>query len=695
MRAPVVGLRIVAAGILLAAPLAAQQAPPAPLPLEEVEFPAFQERTLSNGAQVIVVPQHEQPFVTVNLVIRGGDASDPAGMEGVASFAAQLLNKGTESRTALEIADAIDFMGASLSANAGPETSNVSLGVLTPDMERGLDLMADVVVNPTFPGDELELLRTQTLTALQVQLSQAGAIANRTFGKVLYGDHPYGNVETPASVEAIDRERVAAFHDTWYRPNRALFVVAGDVEADDVVARLDRAFRDWRPADVPAVDWPAPPRGTERTVTLVHKPGSVQSSIRMGHLLMEGDSEDWLPLEVGNQILGASSAGRLFTFLREEKGWTYGAYSSLSRRRGVGYIQGNMEVRNEVTDSAVQGMLSEFERMRDEPVSAEEMERVQAYLTGRFPRQIETPQQIAGQVAQYRILGLDIEKLENYRGRVAALGREDLEAAFREHVHPDRMSVVVVGDATQVMEPLRKIGPITLLDVEGNVIDETALAVRASDAVYETSSLEPGSWSYQVLFQGNPVGTMERTLERTETGDWQITSTLNAGPQTVTQRTIFSEAFRPVEFQNTIAAGAQEFGGSVTFEGDHATGSMSMPQGATEIDEDLVGGTLAGEMQEVALWISDLSEGAEIEFPVLSVQTGTTVNVTATVVGEEEVTVPAGTFQAWTVEISGSRGTQTVLVRKEAPHVLLKQDLPGQPVSIELAGTGEEGPGGA
>jgi zinc protease len=673
--------------VLVASPVFAQQSPPAPLPLAELTFPDFQERTLSNGADLIVVAQHEVPFVSINLVFGAGTVRDPRGMEGLASMTAQLLNKGTESRTALDIAEAVDFIGASLGASAASDRTTVSLGALTPDLPVALDVMADIVMNPVFPDDELELIRTQTLTALQLQLSQAAALADINFRRAVYGEHPYGRSEVPATVEAITREAVADFHDSFYRPNNALFVVAGDVEADDVANDLEEAFRGWAPGEVPALSYPDVPAPSSSTVLLVNKPGSVQSSVRIGHTLMRGDDDDWTAFNVANRVLGAGSSGRLFASLREASGWTYGAYSDATRRQDVGMLRGYMEVRNEVTDSAVAGMLDEFRKMRGETVPADEFERVQSYLVGAFPRQIETPQQIASQVAEYRLLGLSQEDLEQYRSRVASLTPEDILEAANAHIHPERAVIVVVGDAAQVSDKLEEFGPVTIVDVEGNPISLGDLEVRASEMSFDATVLSEGTWTYNVVFQGQAVGTMERSLAFDgATGLYTLESSMAAGPQTVVQTSVFNSAFEAVSAANSIAAMGQEFGGEVRIENGRAVGSMHMPQGDSEFDEEVVTGTVLGEMEELAVWITDLDANPEFTFPAFSTEGGAVANVAVRVVGNTEVTVPAGTFQAYEVQLTGADGSnQTMYVRLEAPHVLLKLEVGGQPVVLEAA----------
>ncbi|HSG49051.1 MAG TPA: pitrilysin family protein, partial [Longimicrobiales bacterium] len=325
----------------------AQQAPPPPLPLQEVEFPEFRELTLSNGARAVVVTNTEIPLVTVNLVIPGGSAADPVGKEGAASMVAQLLTQGTSTRGHEEMAEAVDFLGATLGAGAGRDEISVTLGSLTGQLDEALALMADAVLDPTFPEDRLELLRTQNLSALQVALSQAATVASRAFIRSVYGDHPYGKLETPASLRALTRDDLAAFHREHFTPSSALFVVAGDITADEAVARLEGAFREWTGGSGATEAHPTVLDRAAPEVILVHKPGSVQAEVRVGHLLAEGDHPDWTSLAVANQVLGGTSASRLFQVLREEMGYTYGAYSSLGRARGQGTFQASMAVRNE------------------------------------------------------------------------------------------------------------------------------------------------------------------------------------------------------------------------------------------------------------------------------------------------------------------------------------------------------------
>jgi len=458
------------AGTLLGAPARAQQTPPAPLPMGQVDFPPFQERTLSNGARLLVVTQEEVPYVTVRAVVQGGTSVDPVDRVGQTAFLAQLLTKGTTTRPAAQIAEEIDFMGGSLDASAGADWINVTLGVLEPDLTAGLGLLADVMMHPTFPEDELELVRTRALSGLEASLAEPDQLAIRAFIRAVYGEHPYGKLESEATLGAIDRASLERHHATWFQPGNTLFVVAGSVTADEIAPALESAFRGWEGGATPAVDYGTPPP-QRAEVVLVDRPGSVQAVVLAGHLLARGSNPDWTTLSVGNHLLGGGITSRLFQILREQKGWTYGAYSQAVRRRDLGVWLASVEARTDVAVDAIAELLAQVGRLRSELIPPDELEVTKSYLVGSFPLSIETPQQIANQVASNRLLGLPNDALATYRARVAALDPSDVRRVATDHLIPDRMVLVVVGDAAQLREGLARFGPVRVVGPDGAPVE--------------------------------------------------------------------------------------------------------------------------------------------------------------------------------------------------------------------------------
>lgn len=660
--------------------------PPAPLAVEDVDFPEYAERTLDNGARLLVVENHEQPVVSIQLLLPGGTAADPD-LSGVASITASQIDKGTESMTALEIAEAIDFLGASLGAGASSEWTNVSLTTITDFLDDGLAIMADVVLNPTFPADELETERTRRVSTLRLEKSQPGSLAADAFMEGLYGSHPYGRSPTVESVQAIDTARLEAYHEQFYRPGGALFVVAGDVAPDAIAARLEHAFAGWQGGSSAARDRPAPPTRSDRTLVFVHKPGSVQAVIRLGHLLPSATEADWITLDVANQVLGSGSAqftAWMMKILREERGYTYGAYSGMAERVDPGYFMMNGEFRNEVADSSLMIMLDLAERLRAGDIPAEDLENAKLYLTGSFPLSIETPQQVASQVASNRLLGRPDSYLEQYRGRVDQVTTADIARVTGELIYPDRALIVVVGDATQVLD---KVGPfaddIEVVDPEGEPVDVESLMAAAEAAAgmsFDASSLQPRELTYGIMVQGNEMGTV--ATRWTRDGDaFAVVTEQQLPGVSLTQVTEFDAlTFAPIRM-SLDAGGMGEFG--LEIEDGRATGQGFSPQeGPQDVDVELPEGTALEGQLDIALAVTDYETVAEFTLRVLT-SGGEVQPMTAAVAGEETIEVPAGEFETYRLELQGQQ-PMTVWVTQSEPHLVVRRQLAGQPVEIVL-----------
>lgn len=673
-----------------AAPAVAQkkEQPPAPGPLRPVEFPAFHERTLKNGAQVIIVENHEQPVVSVNLRLRSGSKHDPAGKAGVASFTAMLLDKGTKTRSADAIAESIDFVGGSLSASAGDDAISVSASVLTEFLDTALVLMSDIVRNPTFPESELETERQRMLSALQANLGQPQYLAERQFLREVYGEHPYGTRPSPESVRAITRDDLVAYHATHFRPGNALFVVAGDVDPNDIVQRLERHFGDWQGAAPAKASLPTPADRSAREVVFVHKPGAVQAVIRIGHLLPPATHQDWVALDVVGQILGGGTTGWFFQTLRQEKGYTYAAYATLAQRLEPGYFQAWAEVRNEVVDSTLAEFFRLIEKLRAGDFSDADLTTAKDFMTGSFPLQIETPQQVANQIASARLLGLPNDYVATYRDKVAAITAADVRRAAQTHIRPDRAVVVVVGDATQILDNVSGYGPIRLLDADGNPLDRSALEVRGSDLALDGSAIEAGTRVYDVMFQGNAIASLTVTTTREEISGVQAIRSVGemGGMTSLRQEVAFAAAdLRPLFSKTEQQVGSNTISVDLRVEGDEVVGTVSLPGSEPrDVSIDVVSGLLLPGMDDYAIMVLDLAPGASFTLPVVNAQGGTLTNLEIKVVGEGEVTVPAGEFEVYELEVTSAAGSMKLYATKAAPHIVVKQEPAGQPVTIEL-----------
>ncbi len=470
----------IAAVVWLAAlPAAAQvqnwpsEDPPQPLEAREVTFPPYEVRTLENGLQIIVVQHHEQPAVSLRLLIRAGAAQDPTDKPGVAALVASLLDQGTTKKGAREIADTIDTIGGALGAGAGTDLSFVNVIVMNDSLALGFDLLADVVRRPAFAPDEIERQRQQTLSSLQVSTEDPEYVANTVIDRLIYGFHPYGRPTsgTPESIASIARADLKAFHDTFFAPNNCVLAVVGDVDADAAFPGIQRAFGDWARREIPESANDGVP-GPTRRVVVVDRPGAVQTEIRVGHVAIPRKHPDFLALNMAAKILGGEGANRLHGVLRTQRGLTYGASADLDSLKQSGGLVGETDTRSDATAEVLRLIVDEFWRLQRDRVGTRELADVKAYLTGNFPLTIETPDAIALQVLNAVFYGLDLEEVETFRERVDAITPDDIQRVARAYLRPDRLSVVLVGDASRFIHTLHGAGfdtvervPLTDLDL--------------------------------------------------------------------------------------------------------------------------------------------------------------------------------------------------------------------------------------
>jgi zinc protease len=668
---------------------ARQVGPPPPLPETPLEFPAFTDTRLPNGLQLIVVEHHGQPLVNLNLYVRAGSVRAPAERAGLAGLTAELVTKGTPTRTAGEIAELIERVGGSLGAFASTDNATVSTSVLTEHLPLAMDLLAEVALQPTFPESELELARRRTLSNLRASLGQPGAVAQRRFLAEIYGAHPYGVSSVPGTVEAITRTDVVGFHQAHFRPDNALLVVSGNVRAAQIEQMVRERFGAWTPGAAAAPALSPPPARDAARIYLVHRPGSVQSTIQVGHVGVRPGSPDFFALQVLNSIVGGTDDARLFQILREQRGWTYGAYSRLEQLADIGYFNATAEVRTEVTDSALVEMLHQLRRIRDESVTEQELRASQGFLAGSFPLRIETPGQIAGQVASTRLLGLPLEHLTQYRERIRAVTPADVQRVARQYVFPDRAAIVVVGDATRLLTQLRGIAPITLYDVEGQRLDPAALQPPEVATSWDASRLTAGTHVYDFLVQGNRIGSATVALRRD--GDVWVQEERIESPmvQQESELRFGATDFRPISTRSTATQGPARMEVELAVEGGRLRGRAGLPPqmgGPRDVDRAAEPGMLLPGMEVLALMTADLAEGLSFGIPVYRAMDDAVSTLTARVAAREAVTVPAGTFPAYRVELEGPE-PRTLWLRADAPHIVLRQSLAGGMVTIDLTET--------
>lgn len=436
-----------------------RSSPPQPLPMRDVKFPPYQFKTLANGLQVIAVSHHEQPAVSLRLIVRAGGAQDPASKAGVASLVAALLDQGTTTKTAEQVALQIDSIGGLMSTGAGSDLTFIQAIVMKDSLGVGLDLISDVARNPKFAPEEIERQREQMLSGMKVGYEDPDYIAGIVFDRLVYGFHPYGKPDTgtPESIASLSRDDLLGFHKSWFGANNAILAVVGDVTPEEAFAGAERAFGKWARSEITTVKPIDPPQPTRRLV-VIDRPGAVQTEIRVGNLAVPRKSKDYLALDLAVNILGGEGGNRLHRVLRSERGLTYGASADTNAFKDAGNIIAETDTRSETTGEALRLIVDEFWRLQRQRVREGELADAQAYLTGSFPLTIETPSAIALQILNGVFYGLDLNELQTYRERVNAITPDDIQRVAREYLHPDRLSIVLVGDASVFAKQLAGAG---------------------------------------------------------------------------------------------------------------------------------------------------------------------------------------------------------------------------------------------
>lgn len=445
---------------------------PAALPVGDSEFPPFETFSLDNGLEVIFVQQDEVPKVTLQLYVGGGTAVPAQDKQGLVDFMADLLTKGTESRTAAEIAETIEAVGGSVSSSAGLEWTTLSINAPTTATDLAFDLLQELTLESTFPEAELEVIRDQTLTFLEQDEVDPDTLANRQFGRVAYVEHPYGRYTTPESVEALTQADLVQFYETYYKPNNALLVVVGDITRAEAQAEVERIFGGWQPGDVPDyLDYPEVNVGDTSVIYLVDRPESEQATIQIGNRAINARNPERYALEVVNSVLGGGASSRLFSNLREDKGYTYGVYSRFGRPNDTSTFRVVTDVDQDHAGDAVREVLSELEQIRTEPISEQELTDAKGLLIGSFALRIEDPADFAAQLSNRRLTGVPIEELNDYLQTLEAVTAAEAQQVAAEYIDSESPIIVVVGNAEVVKPQLEEIGPVVVVDKEGKPVE--------------------------------------------------------------------------------------------------------------------------------------------------------------------------------------------------------------------------------
>ncbi len=447
-----------------------RSSPPPLGPPGTLSLPAIQKFELSNGLPVVLMEKRGVPIVQINLLVKTGSAMEPMDKSGVASMTAAMLDEGAGAYSALELADAIDFLGARITTGSGQHTSVIALHTPVSKLDAALPLMSDIAVRPTFAAEELERLRKERLTSLVQWHDQPGTIASIAFSQTLYGSrHPYGvpsigNEQSLRKMKAADLKR---FHELYYNPNNVTLIVVGDVGKAEIQAKLESVFGVWKGRTTASVNWPDATQVEQRIIYLIDKPDAAQSEIRIGRIGVSRMTEDYFPLVVMNTILGGSFTSRLNQNLRETHGYSYGAGSFFDMRPLPGPFMAYSAVQTNVTDSALSEFFNEFRNIQ-KSLPDEEFEKAKNYIALGYPDNFESVGQIAGMLAEMITFNLPDDYFNTYVNKVLAVKKTDVERVAREYVLPDKMAVIVVGDKAVIEKGIRglKLGTVQVKSIE-------------------------------------------------------------------------------------------------------------------------------------------------------------------------------------------------------------------------------------
>ena len=437
----------------------------------KVSLPPIVTRQLPNGLKLMIVEQHELPLADFVLVVGSGGTVDPTGKPGVANLTSSMLVEGTATRSSLEIADQIAFLGVGLGTNSNWDASTVSLHTPIAQVDSALALFADVILRPSFPTGEFERIRKNRLTELIQLKDRPTAIANQAYASILYGaSHPYGQalIGTEASITGMATTDLVNYYKTHFFPNNATLIIVGDVNPAQIEQKIAGIFGGWQRGTVPSYTLVEAPKSATTMVYLIDKPGAAQSSFRIGSIGVPRSTKDYFALTVMNTILGGSFTSRLNQNLRETHGYTYGARSGFDMRRAAGPFTASAEIVAAKTDSGLIEFMKELNAIRD-TVPTDELNKAKRYLQLGLPADFETTQQIATALVPVALYGLPLDYYNNYVQSIEGITQADVQRVAKQYIDPGSLAIVVVGDRKSIESGLKAVntGPISIRDFFG------------------------------------------------------------------------------------------------------------------------------------------------------------------------------------------------------------------------------------
>jgi zinc protease len=464
-RQPTTRVALLTAAILaFAATVFAQATPPPPAPPRPINWPAISESKLGNGLTIVLVPLHNVPKITAELSLLAGRGAEYKTRPGVAQLAARVMNEGTATRTSLQIKEELRSIGGALSIGVDHDATTMTASSLSEFAPKLLDLVSDVARHPAYPQSEVALARTNFAQEIEEERSTPDFLAQEELDKALFGAHPYGfTVPAPAAIKNVSRDALRTFAAAWYVPNNATLVIVGDFDVPAMHAEVERTFGSWKRVPLPPAPKLVLPAREKRQIYVIDRPGSVQSTILIGAPAPPRRSPDYIPLRTTNMIYGGAFYSRLTRNIRESKGYTYSPFSFADSRRVGGAFTAGASVRNEVTGPTILEMLYELDRMRVEPVTAEELASAKTYSIGGMELELESQGSLASRISTIYIDDLSRDFLQTFRDKVAALTPAEVQSSAATYFDTYRSAIVIVGDYKQIKDQIAPFGDVKMV----------------------------------------------------------------------------------------------------------------------------------------------------------------------------------------------------------------------------------------
>jgi zinc protease len=426
-----------------------------------VKLPPYTKTQLKNGLTLLLMEQHEVPIVSFSVVVKSGSVADPQGKEGLASLTAELLRKGTRTRTSEQVSSDLDFIGGEFSMNASTDFTGGTAEFLKKDLRRGMDLLSDIVLNPVFPQEEVTKLVQQRIDGIKAAKDRADSVIGRYFATYLFGKHPYARpvAGDETSLAAMTRADVQRFYETHYVPANTILAAVGDFNAAEMRSMIEQLFNGWaaKPAPSVQIDVPAPVQG--KRMLLVDKPDSTQTYFYIGNVGITRTNPDRVAIAVVNTIFGGRFTSRLNTALRVDSGLTYGARSQFDQRKAAGPFLISTYTRNASTGQAIDMTLKILADLHQGGITAEELASVKEYMKGQYPPNIETSDELASAITRLEFYGLDETDVSTYFSKIDAVTLADTRRIVKQYFPLDNLVFVLIGKASEIQSTVSKYAP--------------------------------------------------------------------------------------------------------------------------------------------------------------------------------------------------------------------------------------------